>query len=453
MLSALKKMIPESVLQWYHYGFALAASLVFNSPSQEMTVIGVTGTNGKSTVVELIRSIFESAGLNAASLSSIQSVINGEAQINMLKMTMPGRFALQKFLRDARSHGVSHVVLEATSEGMRQFRHRFIDWDGLVLTNLAPEHVESHGSFEAYKQAKESLFAYLSQTDRKGKTKKIIVVNADDPHAEDFLKYNADEKWAYAASKVSATRMQSLLHTKALDDLGAEDSALLAPSSYEVTKEGIAMVISGIEITSGLQGNFNVYNILAAITLTRAYGIEWKAVQRGIEKIKVIPGRLEYIQKEPFALVVDYAHTPDALEKVYKTLKPSNANAKMICVLGAAGGGRDRWKRPEFGKIASTFCSEIILTNEDPYDENPASILDEIAAGFSNDKSQITNYKILDRAEAIKKAVNDAQPGDVVILTGKGSEQWIAGKNVMIPWDEREIARTALRAQFGEIPK
>ncbi|MDP2676481.1 MAG: UDP-N-acetylmuramoyl-L-alanyl-D-glutamate--2,6-diaminopimelate ligase [bacterium] len=449
MMSFLRSIIPPSVLQWYHYALSMVAAVLFNSPSKEMTIIGVTGTNGKSTVVELIRSIFESAGLNAASLSSIRSVINGEEAVNMRKMTMPGRFALQRFLRDARSHGISHVVLEATSEGIRQFRHRGIDWDGLVLTNLAPEHIESHGSFEAYKQAKETLFAYLAATERKGRTKKIIVVNVDDGNAKDFLKYDADEKWGYATSKASASRMQSLLHTKALDDLGAEDSALLAPSSFEVTQDGISLVVSGVEITSQLKGNFNVYNILAAVALARAYGIEWRAVQRGIEKMDVIPGRLEYIQKEPFAVVVDYAHTPDALENVYKTLKPPQA--QMICVLGAAGGGRDRWKRPEFGKIASTFCNEIILTNEDPYEENPSQILSEIESGISNFSARggaasgrQLIFKILDRAEAIKKAVGDAKPGDVVILTGKGSEQWIAGNNVMIPWDEREIARKTL---------
>jgi len=440
MISLLRNILPAQVLRWYHYGLSVVAALAFNSPSKEMVIVGVTGTNGKSTVVELIRSIFESAGLNAASLSSIRIVINGEEQINIKKMTMPGRFALQHFLRTARSHGVSHVVVEATSEGMRQFRHRGIDWDGLVFTNLFPEHVESHGSLEAYQRAKESLFAYLSKTERKGRTKKIIVVNADDSHAKDFLKYDADEKWAYATSMAPGNRIQSLLHTKSLDDLGAEDSALLTPTSYEATKDGISMVIKGIEVTSQLRGDFNVYNILAAITLARAYGIEWKAIQRGIETMNVIPGRLECIQREPFTLIVDYAHTPDALEKVYRTVKPEHG--RLICVLGAAGGGRDKWKRAEFGKIASSFCDEVILTNEDPYDEDPSSIIADIQKGMEPGRAEAKN--ILDREQAIQEAVKDAEPGDVVILTGKGSEQWIAGKDVLIPWDEREVARKLL---------
>lgn len=449
MFSFLRKIIPPSFIRGYHYILAVIAAWVYNSPSEYMTVIGVTGTNGKSSVVELVRAIFESAGFNTASLSSIRTVINGKEEMNMQKMTMPGRFALQRFLKRAHGQGVTHAVLEATSEGIRQFRHRGIAWDGLVFTNLAPEHIESHGSFEKYKAEKEKLFQYLSSTSSKTRIPKIIVVNGDDPHGRDFLSYKADKKWIYGIHNVHANQMASLLHEGVFEE--TEDVTLIVPSFHEVTPQGIRFVVEGIEISSSLLGEMNMYNILAAIAATRAYGIEWKAIGQGIEKIKIIPGRLEYVQREPFAAIVDYAHTPDALRKVYETLRNANnksqiTNNRLICVFGAAGGGRDTWKRPELGKIAGEFCDAVILTNEDPYDEDPTAILDGIAVGFSNDKLQITNYKILDRAEAIRQAIKDARSGDIVILTGKGSEQWIAGKDgTMIPWDEREVVKDILR--------
>lgn len=389
-----------------------------------MLVIGVTGTNGKSTVVELVRSIFEEAGYACASLSSIQEVIIGEAKINTRKMTMPGRFAIQKFLHNARKKGATHAVIEATSEGARQMRHAYIAWDAFVFLNLSPEHIESHGSFEAYQRSKEKLFEYLPRTPRKPYVPKVIVANAEDAHAEDFLKYDADIKIVYALRRIDS------------------EYAYMIPEDAQASADGIAMTIAGKKIRSRLLGEFNASNILAAIAVCRAYEVSWGAIARGIEKIKSIPGRLEIIHDTP-RIVVDYAHTPVALRNVYgifHNTSSAQGGGKLICVLGAAGGGRDRWKRKEFGAIASEYCDKLILTNEDPYDEEPSKIISEIETGVK-DLQQVGLEKIVDRREAIRRAIGYADVNDTVIITGKGSEQWIIGRHgEKIPWDDRKIA-------------
>ncbi len=404
-----KKIIPAPIFNFlqpfYHRVLSVLAVIFYGRPSRKMVVIGVTGTNGKTSVVEFIFQILREADIKAASVSSLYFRIGDEMEKNMLKMTMPGKFFLQKFLRRALNGGATHAILEITSEGIRQFRHKNIDWDILVLTNITPEHIESHGSFEKYRAAKEKVFAGLSKTFRKPDTPKTIIVNIDDPSAGHFLKYDADKKITY--SKNDAPKNEKLL------------------------------------------GEFNLYNLAAAVKTAEVLGIPAEVIKRAAEKIEGVPGRMEFIQHEPFAVIVDYAHTPDALRKVYEAVKSYKLQAtsyKLICVLGSAGGGRDKWKRPEMGKIAAEFCDEIILTNEDPYDENPAAILEEIAAGFSqirNPKSEIR--KILDRREAIERVISDAKEGNVVIITGKGAEPWMMGpRGTKTKWDDREEAKDAL---------
>ncbi len=197
-------------------------------------------------------------------------------------------------------------------------------------------------------------------------------------------------------------------------------------------------------------GEFNIYNALSAICVALSEGISLETCKSALEKIQGIPGRMEIVIEEPFKVIVDYAHTPDALEKVYETnSKLKSQNAKLICVLGSAGGGRDKWKRPKMGEIAGKYCDEIILTNEDPYDENPLIIIDEVASGIKN---QERLEKILDRKDAIKKALSLAKSKDVVVITGKGCEPWMCitgGKK--IPWDDREIVREEFKKLKDEI--
>jgi len=397
MKEFIKKFIPPFLLNWHHFILAFLGSLIYRFPSRELKIIGITGTNGKTTTAEMISKILEEAGYKVASLSSIKFKIGDKEWPNILKMTMPGRFKIQKFLRQAVNSGCQYVVLEVTSEGILQHRHKFINFEVVVFTNLSSEHIERHGSFENYRAAKGKLFQA---------TKNIHIINRDDPNADYFLQFPAAKKILYSLKDKS-----SLLHS------------------------------------IRLLGEFNIYNALAAVQASLSQGIDLEICQRAVEKIEGIPGRMELVISEPFKVFVDYAFTPVALEKVYQTVRSnltSQASSKMICVLGACGGGRDKWKRPILGEIAAKYCDEIIVTNEDPYDEDPLEIIEQVASGITNYELRI--MKILNRREAIRKALELANPKDLVIITGKGCEPWICiagGKK--IPWDDRQVIREEFR--------
>ncbi|TSC71188.1 MAG: hypothetical protein G01um101470_719 [Parcubacteria group bacterium Gr01-1014_70] len=392
----IRRLIPSYLFRllqpFYHRFLALLAAVVYRFPSQHMTVIGVTGTNGKSTTVELLAEIIEEAGYRVASVSSIRFRIADHEKPNDTKMTMPGRFFLQKFLRLAVRQGCTHAVLEVTSEGIKQFRHAHITFDVAVITNIAPEHIESHGSFESYRDAKADLF----------RGSPTHVLNSDDKNSYAYLsRLPAKKRFAYSLKEFPKN-----IHLR-------------------------------------LPGDFNRANALAAFTAAGAIGISAEASKRALERVDYIPGRLEVVQSRPFGVVVDYAHTPDALEKVYTEVSAP----RLICVLGSAGGGRDKWKRPEMGRIAARYCGEIILTNEDPYDEDPNRIVLDIKSGIANSNFQITNLKImLDRRQAIREAISLARKNDVIIVTGKGCESWMMGpKGEKIPWDDRAVVREEIQ--------
>lgn len=388
------------MLSIYHYCLALLGALVFGFPgySKDIKIIGVTGTSGKSTTCDLITRILEEANYKVASVSSIRFKIGEKEWENKYKMTMPGRFVIQKFLRQAKNANCKFIVLEVTSEGIRQFRHKFINFDTAVFTNLGMEHIESHGGFENYRNAKLKLFQA---------TKNIHVINADDKNAKYFLNIPAKQKITFS-----------------INDKQKYDFKL------------------------NLVGDFNILNALAAIAVAKAYGVDFETCKKALEKTKGIAGRMEIVSNPPAGgpkVIVDYAHTPEQLESVYKALspKPYTLNPNLICVLGSCGGGRDKWKRPVLGEIAKKYCKEIIITNEDPYDENPIEIINQVA-----ETAGAKVQKVLDRKEAIKKAVKLAKPGDTVIITGKGSEPWMCVANgKKISWSDRQIARDALQKE------
>jgi len=391
MKSLTKKFIPPFLLSWYHFKLAFLGALIYRFPSRKLKVIGVTGTNGKSTTVEFITKIFEEAGIPVASQSSIRFKIKDKEWLNTYKMTMPGRFFIQKFLRQAADAGCKYAVIEVTSEGIKQYRHKFINFDTAVFTNLAPEHIESHGSFENYKIAKGKLFQA---------TKNIHIINIDDKNSDYFLKFPAKKTYTYGLSKGNI--------------------------NYQNTNFKLQLL-----------GDFNIYNALAAICVGVSRGIGMDICKRAVEKITGIPGRMEMVISEPFKVFVDYAFTPNALEKVYSGIKKDFNPQEMICVLGACGGGRDKWKRPILGQLAAKYCQKIIITNEDPYDENPEKIIQDVALGAGGKAKTIS-----DRREAIKEALKIARPNDAVILTGKGCEPWIclAGGKKMA-WDEKKVVK------------
>lgn len=432
MKSLLKKLIPGWVFDLYHLVLAYTGGLIYRFPGRDLTVIGVTGTNGKSTVVELLHAIFSEFGLRVASFSSLRFRIRDEIVPAKLKMTMPGRFVLQRLLARARRAGCQIAVVEVTSEGIKQYRHRAIPFTAAVLTNLQPEHIEAHGSFEAYRSAKGKLFKKMGRERKSLKTKSIV--NLDDPSAFYFLYFETGEKFGYGL----------------LQDNVRPGVKAVIPNEVRFSPDGFSFLYEEIEWQSGLVGDFNLYNVLAALTTALSFGLPLERIRDGIRKVTSIPGRLEVIQKEPFRVVVDYAHTPDALEAVYRIVRslwlaPSGSRGtpgRIIAVLGAAGGGRDHWKRPELGKIAERFADKIYLTNEDPYDEDPQQILEDIGSKMNEKKHET----VLERYEAIKKALAEAKKGDAVIITGKGAEQAMVVKDKLVPWDDREAVREALKS-------
>jgi len=430
----LKKFLPKFLISWYHFWLAFLGALVYGFPGRKIKVIGVTGTKGKSTVVEFCHKIFQEAGMAVASLSSIRFKINEKEWPNLLKMTMPGRFAIQKFLREAVNSSCQYLILEVTSEGICQYRHKFIDFEAAVFTNLFPEHIESHGGFENYKKAKGKLFQAV---------KNIHIINSDDKNADYFLSFSAKKKYLYEFKNRASVGSE-----------GEEDGGVIFAfknAKIKITNQN-SKIIDVPRLNLKLPGEFNVYNALAAVAVGLSQGISLEVCKRAVEKIEVIQGRMELVRKEPFKVIVDYAHIPDALEKVYQTLSTNYKlqTNKLICVLGSAGGGRDKWKRPKMGEIADRYCSEIIVTNEDPYDEDPLKIIDEVASGVKNNQAQDL-YAILDRREAIKKALTLANPGDTVIITGKGSEPWMClTRGKKIPWDDRRVVMEEFDKIFGD---
>lgn len=398
----------------YHYFLAWLGSFFYGHPSKKLFVIGVTGTKGKSTVIELINSILESAGRRTALISSVRIKVADGTKPNMTSMSMPGRFYLQKFLKKAVQEDCEYAIVEVTSQGILQYRDRFIDFDTALITNLEPEHIEAHGSFEKYRDSKVKFFHNLAAHSEKAN--KMFFINSDIKDRHHFV---------LAAGKAGKT----VLFNK-------ED-------------------FKKLHLKPKLLGEFNLENIAAAVSFARSQNIDWDIVKMTVENFDGVPGRLEFVQKHPFSVIIDYAHTPDSLTKVYQTLKKHTSRTfrhKMICVLGAAGGGRDIWKRPVMGEIAANYCDEIILTNEDPFDEDPQEIIEQIADGIKNCGLNKKYKMVLDRREAIRIAVRAAKKNDIVIITGKGSESYIrvaGGKK--IPWNEREVVLKILNNERIEI--
>ncbi len=457
MKTFIKELIPEFVISFYHLTLAVLACFWYRFPSRKLKVIGVTGTDGKSSVVELTAQVLGYRGTDTerkskfqipdsrfqnkvGSVSSVWFRIGDKAWPNKLKMTMPGRFKLQELLRKMVKAGCRYAVLEVSSEGIKQYRHWGINFDLAVFTNLTPEHIESHGSFEKYREAKGKLF----------KQAKVHVINLDDENAEYFLKFKAEEKWGYRINPKSEIR-----NPKQIPNSKFQIPNIVEATDVELDSRGIKFRVKDTQFNLSLLARFNIYNVLAVICLGLSFGIELETMKIALEKAKGIPGRMELInQGQAFTIIVDYAHTPAALEKVYQTMKSLKfkvQGSRLICVLGAAGGGRDKWKRPALGKIAAKYCQYIILTAEDPYDEKPMKIINDIAEGIKkfqipDSRFQIPKYeKIPDRREAIKKALELARSNDTVVITGKGCEPWMMVGNKKIPWDDREVVRETLK--------
>jgi len=422
-----------------------------------MVIIGVTGTKGKSTVMSLMSHILTSANIPFGSFSTIEKNINGEVIHNDSKLTMPGRAAINLFLKQAYDKGARIGLIEVSSVGMKQHRGDFIEWDVAVLTNLQPEHLEIHGGFENYKTCKGMLFKMLKKHPIKYiKSKKYLktsIINFDDSNTDYFLKINADKKIAVSTNPNPDITKAKLMNLE-----------LYKPDLVRSDENGMDIEIDKRIYHINLLGDYNVYNVLYCLALAKYLDLDKEAVLHALQTYKGAPGRMQFIKtRDNISVVVDYAHTPDSLEAVYSTLKKLGYQY-IIGVLGATGGmqnqintlgivdsdtggTRDEWKRPVMGGMAEKYCDKIILTDEDPYDEDPMKIINEVKSGIKDlDKAEI----ILDRKLAIRKAIDLAKSGSVVVITGKGCERTMMVKggprgNKSVAWPgDYELARVYL---------
>lgn len=413
------RRLRRALLAPYHYAWAVLAALWYGFPARRLTIIGVTGTKGKSSVAEMLYAMLTAAGYRTALAGTIRFAVGSESRPNLYKMTLPGRGFIQKFLAEALAKGCSYAVVEVTSEAALQYRHRFLELDALVFMNLQREHVESHGSMENYFRAKLSVGKELV---RSMKRPRIIVANADDARGAAFLALPVEKQIPF--SLADATALQT-------------------------REDGISFSYGDARFALSLPGAFNALNALAAIKTAEAFGVSLATCAKALGELTRIGGRVERVEAgQDFIAVVDYAHTPDSLQALYGAF-PAR---RKICVLGNTGGGRDAWKRPEMGRIADVSCDFVVLTNEDPYDEDPRAILEAMAAGMSPEGRRVKLQVIMDRREAIRAALRAARPGDAVLVSGKGTDPFIMGpRGTKTPWSDAGVVREELERLLGKI--
>ncbi|MFA6593642.1 MAG: UDP-N-acetylmuramoyl-L-alanyl-D-glutamate--2,6-diaminopimelate ligase [Candidatus Buchananbacteria bacterium] len=431
--SIIKDNLPVAWLAAYHKSLAVLANIVYGRPSEKIIVIGVTGTNGKSTTVSLIASILEGAGYKVGAASTALFKIADKEWLNDKKMTMLGRLALQKLLKQMISAGCQYAVIETSSQGIEQYRHLGIHYDVCVFTNLTPEHIEAHGGFDNYKKAKLKLFKHLEDSPIKviagRKIPKVIVANSDDQRAEEFLAFQVGEKITF----------------------GIDSAGQIKAENISYNPGGVSFTVGDEKFDLKLFGKFNIYNSLAALAVARSQGIALAAGRKALEQVSGVPGRMEFIENgKGFTVLVDYAPEPESMRQLFATIKDhqlAGPGNKIIHVFGSCGGGRDTSRRSVLGELSARNADICIVTNEDPYDDDPQMIIDQVAAGAKKaGKIEGKNlFKIPDRREAIKFALSRAQAGDLTVLTGKGSEQAICvASGRKLPWDERTAARELL---------
>lgn len=425
----MKKIIPQSMKNIYHFCQALLANFWYGFPSRKLKVIGVTGTNGKTTTVQMIAGILEEAGFKIAIASTINFKIGEKEWVNYTKFTTLSSWRLQKLLKGAVKAGCEYAIVEVTSHALDQNRVFGVDFNVAVITNVTREHLDYHETMEKYSRAKEKLFKIVS-----GNPNGVAVVNLSMENAEKFLGYPAKEKLGYCIKYNAEGKIYS-----GVNIIEAEQIKLnLHNTSYN---------IHNTPFTLNLPGEFNVENALAATCAGLSQGISLEEISKALEKIKNVPGRMENIENNrELVIIVDYAVTPDSLQKLYSYVsRLKKEGSRIIAVFGSCG-ERDRGKRPIMGGIVARIADYVFVTNEDPYHEDPQQIIDEVFEGVSSHrKENMNSWRIIDRREAIKKALQIAKPGDVVVVTGKGAEETMAIGDERIPWNDPKVIREVLQ--------
>jgi UDP-N-acetylmuramoyl-L-alanyl-D-glutamate--2,6-diaminopimelate ligase len=411
------------------HALADLAAAFYGYPARQLWTIGVTGTDGKTTTCNLISTILETAGLPVGLMTTANFKIKGQEWENTTRQSTLEALEIQEMLQQMVTAGVTHAVIESTSHGLELSRVRGCDFDIGVVTNITSEHLDFHGTLERYRRAKARLFEMLSRTRQKDReTQAVAILNRDDSSFAILLPY---------------CQVPIL-------DYGLTEEACIRASDVQLRADGTSFRVhlptGELLIETRLIGSFNVSNSLAAIAVAYHLGISPQTIAAGLARARGVSGRMEYIDEgQPFSVIVDYAHTPDSLQKVISTLRPLTTG-RIILVFGSAG-ERDVQKRPAMGRIAAQTTEFFVITDEDPREEDRHQILRHIAEGARTAGKQegVDFLCIADRREAIAAALARAQPGDTVVLAGKGHEQSIIIGREKLPWDDRRVAREQLR--------
>mgnify|MGYP001235177903 CR=1 FL=1 len=422
--------VPKLLVSDARYALALISSHFYGHPSHEMKVIAVTGTNGKTTSSFLIEQILRDYGYQTGLMGNIGMKIGSEFLEYEGKTNTQESPDLHRHFRQMRDVGTQYCVMEATSEGLEYGRVLGVNFRTAVFTNLTQDHLNFHGTMENYRAAKGLLFARLGNSfGSRPDDRKFAILNADDPASAYFRKLTFAQVITY----------------------GIEQPADVTADDIRITAQGSSFTVSSFageeRIRMRLIGKFNVYNALGAIAATLVEGVPLSEIRNSLERMNPVPGRMEVVDEgQNFLVVVDYAHTPDGLENALSTIREF-AESRVICVFGC-GGDRDRTKRPAMGKIAAKYSDYVVVTSDNPRTEDPDAILQEIRAGLVEDGVGAGRYElIVDRREAIRKAIEMATPNDVVLIAGKGHETYQIIGDRTIHFDDREEAKRAIRGR------
>ncbi len=416
----------QSIINWcWHLPQEIFLTFLFGFPGRKMKVIGVAGTKGKTTTAYFISQLLEASGERTALYSTAAIKIGEKERLNELKMTTPGGVFLRRFLRDARRAGCTYVVLEVSSHALKQFRLWGIPFVAVVITNMMPDHLDYHKTAQDYTMSHMRMF---------GARTRVTVVNGDDENSSTFAKMRR-RVLTFGAREYNTFRIANISSTE-------------TGMSFDVSYYGRTDHYNVPYI-----GEYNAYNTTAALATLYGLDIPIKNLSGAVSNLIPAPGRMEKIHSDKgFDVIVDYAHSPDSFENLFKAIKPL-AKGKIIAVTGACG-DRDARVRPKMGELLAEYCDQTVITNDDPYTEDPEKIMNELISGLTaNRESRIANrmienvnwWKIPDRKSAIQKGIELAGYNDMVLVLGKGSEQWQVFKDKKVPWDDRKVVKEILK--------
>lgn len=424
MFYFFKKIFPQRWKNIYHFFQAVLANLFFRFPSSKIKIIGVTGTNGKTTTCQMIDHILGKVGKKTALASTINFKMGEKQWVNKTKFTTLSAWAVQKFIAQAVKEKCDFLILETSSHSLDQYRVWGVKYFIAVITNITREHLDYHQTMEEYKNAKLKLFKKVP----------VGVINLNMDWAEEFLDSALNEKWGYFIEKQKNGMEKD---SKNLKIIKAEE--------LELGQNFSKFKVNEVQFELQLLGDFNVENALAGICTGLACGVDLKTIAVALGEIEKVTGRMDEVKNElGIRIFIDYALTPDSMEKLGQLAQGlKEKNGKIIWVFGSCG-ERDQGKRPIMGEIGSRFSDWVIITNEDPFFEDPQKIIDEVFAGVLSDKNKkrIENencWRIFDRQKAIQKALSLAEKGDLILITGKGAEETMAMGRERINWNDRQV--------------